>query len=232
MSISSTAIRTRRRRKVMAIASAGTAVGLAAVVTLASWTDQEWVFGGTGPGDEDGVGTSSFNVQQDAWDAAAPTTTSTSFNDKEANPGNPLIFNVDPTGMTPGDTIYAPVALTTTAASIAGGLTLKAPVAATGKTAVDASGLLWNNLTYSVTATDDAAVAAECRTDFAASGTEIVSDLALTNPLAAQPERDLDAARGNVQYYCFAITLPDNSTTQDLQGRTVFPAWQFAAVSS
>lgn len=216
----------------MAITSAGVAVGLAAVVTLASWNDQEWVFGGSGPGgtSQPGVGTSTFNVQQDAWDATSPAAQSATFDDNETNPGNPLIFNVEPNGLTPGDTIYAPVAMTTEANSIAGNLTLQAPVADVGKTATDAGGLLWDNLTYTVRVTDVQATADNCRTDFANAGTAIVTNQPFT--AGATVAQSLSAAGTNVQYYCFAITLPDNATTQGLPGRTVFPAWQFAAVSS
>ena len=51
------------RRKVMAVAAAGLVLGVGASVTLAAWTDTEWVFGGNGAGGP-GVGTSTFEVQQ------------------------------------------------------------------------------------------------------------------------------------------------------------------------
>ncbi|MFT4188663.1 MAG: hypothetical protein QM621_08775 [Aeromicrobium sp.] len=224
----------RRRRKVMAVASAGLALGLAAVLSLAAWNDSEWVFGGLGPGGggDEGVGTSEFEVQQNAWEGATAPTTASSFTDHETNPGNALLFDVDPTGLTPGTTIYAPVALTTTAESVAGTLTLTTPaVAANGKTADDPDGLLWDNLIYSVRVTDDAATAANCQTDFASAGTAIVTDSAFSDSVTTGTQ-SLSAARGNVQYYCFAITLPDNATTQTLQGLKVFPAWRFHATSS
>lgn len=228
------ALRTRRRRKVMAVLSAGTAVGLATVVTLAAWNDNEWVFGGAGPGGDPGVGTSTFEVQQDAWDSTPPTVESDTFGDFEDEPGNALLFTVNPGAMTPGDTIYAPVALTTTAASIAGTLQLRHPVPAP---ADDSDEELWANLTYSVRVTEDAVEAANCRTAFTSSGTLVpaepssaVEGLSFDADVEAAPQT-LAAARGNVQYYCFAITLPDSETAQELQGKTVYPAWQFAAVS-
>jgi len=227
------ALRTRRRRKVMAVLSAGTAVGLTTVVTLAAWNDNEWVFGGAGP-DEPGVGTSTFEVVQDAWDNTPPTVGSDTFGNFEDPPGNMLLFTVTPLAMTPGDTIYAPVALTTTDESIAGTVQLQKPVRS-ADAASDAG--LWANLTYSVRVTGDAGEAANCRTAFTSSGTLVpdgptskVEGLRFDDDIEATPQ-SLAAARGNVQYYCFAITLPDNETTQGLQGRTVYPAWQFAAVS-
>lgn len=225
------AVSIRRRRMVMAIIAGGTALGVAGLVTLAAWNDNEWVFGGTSADGGDGVGTSSFNVEQNAWSGDTAPTTASTFTNHEDNPGNELIFNVDPSGLTPGDTIYAPVALTTTAASIAGELQLTPAVAATGKTAVDDGNLLWNVLTYSVRVTDVAETAENCSpTGFASAGTQIVTDQALDATITQAPQA-LSAARGNVQYYCFAITLPDTEANQALQGRVVFPAWRFAATS-
>lgn len=232
------AVSVRRRRMVMAIVAGGTALGVAGVVTLAAWNDNEWVFGGTGPGGEDGVGTSEFNVQQNAWSGAtAPT--ADGFNDAETNPGNALTFDVDPTGLTPGDTIYAPVALKTTAESIGGTLQLMAAVPATGKTAADladtdaglAAGALWNALTYSVAVTDSATDAAECTAgNLAGAGALIVNGSTLSTAVPVDTQA-LAAAGADVQYYCFAITLPDLPANQALQGRTVFPAWDFSATS-
>lgn len=224
------AVSARRRRKALAIIAGGTAVGVAGLVTLAAWNDNEWVFGGTSGDGGDGVGTSQFNVQQNAWEGtSAPTTAG--FADFETNPGDALIFNVNPTGLTPGDTIYAPVALKTTANSIAGGLQLTPAVAAAGKTAVDDAGALWNALTYSVRVTDDATAATNCAPDtFADAGAAVVTGHALSAAIPDAPQ-ELEAAGGNVQYYCFAITLPETADNQDLQGRTVFPAWRFAATS-
>lgn len=224
----------RRRRKVMAIIAGGTALGVAGLVTLAAWNDSEWVFGGTGPDGGEGVGTSSFNVQQNAWSGAtAPTTTST-FDDLETNPGDALVFNVDPTGLTPGDTIYAPVALTTTADSIGGELQLTAPVKSTRPAHVDpdddVDDRLWDALRYSVAVTDSDTTAANCQTDFASAGTALFSDEPLDYTILPGAQT-LAAERGNVQYYCFAITLPDVPANQALQDRVVFPAWHFMATS-
>ncbi|WP_448711022.1 SipW-dependent-type signal peptide-containing protein [Microbacterium profundi] len=239
------AVSVRRRRKVMAIVAGGMALGVAGMVTLAAWNDNEWVFGGTGPnaGDGEGVGTSQFNVQQNAWKIGddVPTTAS-AFTDHEDNPGDALIFNVDPTGLTPGDTIFAPVALKTDGTSVAGKLQLTAAEAADSKIAHDdadavagiADDALWDALRYSVRVTADPLLAANCTlASFASAGSPVVTNLGLSDtvPTATQ---DLLAGGGNVQYYCFAITLPGSTETenQDLQGRVVFPAWRFAATSS
>lgn len=240
------AVSVRRRRMVMAIIAGGTALGVAGLVTLAAWNDNEWVFGGTSPDGGDGVGTSSFNVQQYAWSGpTAPTVAADGddFGDFETNAdGNALMFNVNPSGLTPGDTIYAPVALTTDAGSVAGTLQLQAAVASTvpGKGVVDgadveaglAAGALWDALTYSVAVTADPTAAAQCTAgELEDAGTLIVEESGLSTAVPAAPQ-PLSAASANVQYYCFAITLPDAVENQALQGRVVFPAWRFAATSS
>lgn len=230
--MSTRAVSVRRRRKVLAFVAGGMALGVAGMVTLAAWNDNEWVFGGTGPGGEEGVGTSEFNVEQNAWTDTVPTAAST-FTNHENNPGNALMFNVDPTGLTPGTTIYAPVAMTTTANSIGGELQLIKPEAATGEVLNDDDGLLWDALTYSVRVTADAAVAENCTpAGFASAGDDIVpAGTGFAADVAAAPQ-DLSAERGNVQYYCFAITLPAaEADNADLQGLVVSPAWRFAAVS-
>lgn len=218
---------------VMAIIAGGTALGVAGVVTLAAWNDNEWVFGGTGPGGEDGVGTSSFNVEQNAWSGTVPTA---DFDDFETNPeSNALKFDVDPTGLTPGDTIYAPVAMRTAADSIGGELQLLKPVAAEvpGMTANDTDGLLWEALRYSVRVTTSSTDAANCTpSGFANAGADLVpANTAFATDVPEVPQTLL-ADSGDIQYYCFAITLPDSeASNKALQDRTVFPAWEFFAKS-
>ncbi|GAA1533064.1 putative ribosomally synthesized peptide with SipW-like signal peptide [Microbacterium ginsengiterrae] len=230
------AVSARRRRKALAIIAGGTAVGVAGLVTLAAWNDNEWVFGGAGPDGESGVGTSQFNVVQNAWEGtSAPTTAD--FADYETEPGDALTFNVDPAGLTPGDTIYAPVALKTDSDSIGGTLTLQPAVPFEDAThvVVDAGDALWDALTYSVRVTTTAATAENCSaTGFASAGSPIVDGAGLDDVLDGTSgfvSQTLQADGQDVQYYCFAITLPNDPANQNLQGRTVFPAWRFAASS-
>lgn len=223
----------QRKRKALAIIGALSGAGLASLATLAAWNDNEWVFGGAGPGggEPPGVGTSTFNVVQNAWEGTAPAAAAI-VDDFESNPGDALVFNVVPNEMSPGTTIYAPVALRSDDDSIAGTLTLQPAVAAVGQTPVDAGGALWDELRYSVRVTDSQATAANCTpTGFASAGTAIVTDQALSAAITPGAQ-SLTADGGNVQYYCFAVTLPDTPAAQDLQGRVVFPAWRFAATSS
>ena len=215
----------------MALLAGGIVLGVGATATLASWTDSEWVFAGTGTGGP-GVGTSVFEVQQDASNPATGT-----FDDFETNPGDALSFGVGALALSPGQTVYAPVALRTTTASIAGTLGLSAAVAATGVTAtspavLDAPGAgLWNALTLQVVVSDSTYT---CNLAAMSAQTEVIAAGSALNA-AGTVTRSLSAASGNTQYYCFAITLPTPGTAgafDILQGHVVAPAWRFAATSN
>lgn len=213
---------TQRTRKVFALLSAGLVVGVGASLTLASWTDTEWVFGGL-DGDAN-VGTSAFEVQQST---IAPFGAGT-WVDRESNPGGELVFTTGALALAPGESVYAPVALRTTADSLGGSVTLNAAVAAAGIIVNDTDGLLWAALQQRVV-TDTApftcdATAFGSRTPFA------VGALGTAAATTAQTQA-LAAASGSTQFYCVEVTLPSGSP-DTLQGRTVAPAWAFVSVSS
>lgn len=218
-----------RTRKIVALAAGMLVMGVGASYTLASWNDSEWVWGGA---DSDpGVGTSKFNIQQD---------TTVAFNNdawlnKENNPGGELTFTTGALTLSPGDTVYAPVALRTDATSVAAEVTLQAAVAATGITVADTGGALWNALELEVftnsASTSPFGRAGDCNAKDTADSTKWSQVAGVTNlSTGAAAAQNLGAASASVQHYCFAITLPagaDNS----LQGHTIAPAWEFNAVS-
>lgn len=219
---------TRRSSKVKAVLAGGAVLGLGATVTLAAWTDTEWVFAGNAAGDGPGLGTSSFEVEQNTTNPYAEAT----YVQNETNPGGALRFGVSALSLTPGDSVYAPVALRTVAGSIAGNVTLQPAVPATGITVTDANQALYNALTVRVAVSTTTTT---CNAAAFTAGTIIANGpLATTGASAGQA---LSAAGGNVQHYCFEITLPANPTLPGgtqlsaLQGRTAAPAWDFAAVS-
>lgn len=214
----------------MAIASVGLVVGIGAVATLAAWNDNEWLVGSTS-GDDAGIGSSQFNVQQNR--AQSPTAAS-AWDDHQSEPtAGGLMFSLGALSLTPGGSTYAPVALKTTTNSIAGSLTLQAPVPSTTITVTDPDAAIWGAMQYSVKVSE---TPTDCTaTTWADFGTAIASDTDFDGTLAA-PSQALDATGGNIQYYCFKVTLPaapagvaDLST---LQGLTAAPAWRFAATSA
>lgn len=217
------------RNKVLAILAGGLVLGVGGTATLAAWVDNEWVYGGSG-GDEPGVGTSTFIVEQDA---SSPFVDPGSWVNEDTNPGNELTFGpTDPLALTPGDIVYAPVALHTTLESVSGDVTLQAAVAADGITADDDSGLLWDALDLRIGWVEVAAggtppicSGATLGTTYAiiADGTGL--DTAPTGPQA------IDAAGASNLHYCFEISLADDAPST-LMGRAVAPAWQFISESN
>jgi predicted ribosomally synthesized peptide with SipW-like signal peptide len=226
-----------KRAKIMALAAAGLILGVGGTVTLAAWVDNEWVYGGTG-GDEPGVGTSEFIVEQNASSPYASLLGS--WQNHPENPGNSLTFGPsDPLALTPGDEIYAPVALRTTTASISGLVDTQAAVPADGVTFTDAGDLLWDNLWLRVAYIElDAALSPPtCDVDFfdEPGAIPIADGLGLSTPFA----QDIAIASEGTDYlhFCFEVALPEAADIElddpaELMGRTVAPAWQFISTSN
>lgn len=219
---------TRRNRKIGAFAAGAVVVGLGLTYTLATWNDSEWVWGGVNG--EAGIGASSFNVQQDT---SSPFTTG-SFGDFETNPGDELMFSAGALALSPGDSVYAPVALRTEMPSLAGEVTLQAAEPALGITVDDTGGLLWDAMTVTVYTAAGETPPEACDADLTpGSWTTLVADKSL-NAGGAATAQTLAAQAGSVQHYCFVLTLPTEAqigTGTELMGRTIAPAWEFAAES-
>jgi predicted ribosomally synthesized peptide with SipW-like signal peptide len=225
----------------MAILAAGLVLGIGATVTLAVWNDSEWVTGGAdlngdGVVDTPGVGTSVFEVQQNTSSPYSDT----AWSDRETEPGGPLDFTIDALNLTPGEAVYAPVSLTTTATSVAAeSLALNAAIPSpTVAGQDDVDGLLFSalQLRVVVAATADAAAPATCSAAaFTGASTYVIgSALAPAALNAAGPAvptvTDLAAAGADKLDYCFEISLPEGAPST-LQGRDIAPTWQFIADS-
>lgn len=227
-----------RRRRILALLAGGIALAVGGTMTLASWNDIEWVFAGGAAGDDPGVVTSEFVVYQNTQ-SPADGQGMTGWVERPDNPGDSLQFApLSGTGslqaLTPGETFYAPVALKTSEGSIAGTVDLQGAVPAAGIAAVDAGGLLWDNLRVRVVLhdLDSTAAAPACNAAAFSSGTVIVgAGGATTLGTAGVPGQALAAGGERTHYYCFELSLPDNATTQTLQGRAVSPAWEFESTS-
>lgn len=197
-------------------------LGLAATYTLATWTDSEWVWGGSGT--TPGVGTSTFEVEQSV-------DSGTNWTNDVASPGGSLTFSANALQLTPGDTTYAPVSLRTQTASIGGNVTLQGAVA--NPAATGTSTALWDAVRVSAY-TSSAATAPACNTASLASWTLVPAVQGVVLSTAATGSQALAAAtptaEGAPQHYCFALTLPTGSP-DTLQGTTIAPVWEFKSVS-
>lgn len=235
--------RASRKRKIAAIAAGALVVGIGATYTLASWTDSEWVWGGTG--NTPGVGTSKFEVQQNV---TAP------FNDlaanwanRENNPGGGLTFSAGALALAPNTTIYAPVALRTITQSAGATVTLQKAVTATltppyNAATSDPNSDLWKSIkvsvyTQSVTSPVTSPTAACDAANIASWGTPIAGITSLDTTATAT--QTLSGNAGSTQHYCFVLQLPATlqpgltaTSIDDLQGRTIAPAWEFKSIST
>lgn len=227
-----------RRRKVTALLVAGLVAGVGVTSTLAVWNDSEWISGGVdnngdGLPDVPGVGTSTFEVQQNT---SAPFVT-TAWADREANPGGALTFTTGALSLSPGAATYAPVSLRTSPSSIAAqSVALRGAVASTGITVNDTGGALFSALQLRVVVapTASAATPAACSAAaFTAGATYVVGTATTPATLnaAGTATQTLTAAAGNKQDYCFEVSLPTGAPST-LQGRTVAPAWEFFGTSN
>jgi len=228
------------RRRVAAILAAGLVVGAGAAATLASWNDSEWVFGGALGGNGSttpGIGTSTFEVQQNTGDPTA----AGGWVDRETAPGGALSFSVGALALTPGDSVYAPVSLRTTAGSLGAEIGLVAAV--DGTTAPQATEL-WSLLDLRVAAVTGAADSQRPACDATAFGTAW-ADGAIGTASATTTLRNLAAGAGDTLHVCFEISLPDSAdllaelagetdpaaALDALQGERVTPVWRFDATS-
>lgn len=230
-----TELQSRRTRKIAAVAAGLLVVGVGATYTLASWTDAEWVWGGA-EGDTPGIGTSMFNIEQNTTDDLSAA--SVAWLDDETNPGGALTFTPNALALSPGVATYAPVSLRAEAGSVSGEVTLQAAVPAAGVTVQDTGGVLWDAVELQVF-TSDAAQAPACSAAGIGSGWVQVAGVTDLSPSStASDVQTIPAgtagAAGDPQHYCFVLELPDtpdNQANAGLQGRTIAPAWQFAAIS-
>lgn len=204
MAVSSPTRPSQKSRKVKALLAGGLVLGVGAAVTLAAWTDQEWV-GGT-------FNTGTFNVQG--------STDGAEYSDHETS-GTAADLTVNLAGaanLSPETTIAMPYAM-----RIGAGTTYDATVtltAAAGEGTAEAA------LTYEILSLADFAT---CAADV--TGTEIVPAGTALDAVAGAASFDLDmgteAIAGAPVNLCFLVTADD--TLAEETGATAM--WNFTATS-
>ena len=206
----------RRSGKTRAILAGCAVLGVGAAVTLAAWTDNEWVFGG-GTGAGDPIGTSSFNIQQNVFDGVG-------FTDRGTTPGGQLRFSPNAGTMTPGSIIAAPMQLRTAAVSDPATVTMHAP------TLNGSSTTLFAAVTYAVyTGLPQAqCTAAHDYSTVLPAAVLVAPGSALT--VAGAHTFGLLLNATSTEDLCFVISLPANASNT-LQGQAIGPAWDFTADS-
>jgi predicted ribosomally synthesized peptide with SipW-like signal peptide len=221
-----------RWTKGRALLAGGLVLGLGAAGTLAAWTDNEWVFGGSGNGDgtePNTPGTGIYQMQQNTWTGTDGTE---EWSDQSIRNGGALTFTMNPELMVPGKTVYAPMQLRAVAGSEAlVGSLAEGIQSANSQGSLTNSTLLYNALTYGAYAgvTKDACEAGNVSAGRplvpAGSALNVASAPDVTFSLAAGANA---AAAGTPENLCFALTLPANAS-DTLQGLSTVPVWRFTS---
>jgi predicted ribosomally synthesized peptide with SipW-like signal peptide len=222
-----TAFSTRRKDKVRALLAGGLVLGIGAAFTLAAWTDNEWVFGGAGPDDEN-PGTKTYAMEQNT---VAPFAAGTWTDEPEEN-GGYLDFTVQAASLLPGDTVYAPFQLRAKAGSEALTVSLAEAKQATVPAAGDAnSTALYDALTVQAWVNVGAANCSDAG-DKTAGAVLVAANSGLDTQGAAPFALPAGAAgaAGAAVNLCFALTLPAGTSDVTLQGKNVIPLWRFTSV--
>lgn len=222
-------VKASRWTKGRALLAGGLVLGVGAATTLAAWTDNEWVFGGSGNGDGTGPntpGTGVYRMQQNTW---AGTSGAEKWTDEKDPNGGALTFTVDPGKLIPGKTVYSPMQLRAVAGSEALDVALDKGIQSELNQGTKNSPALYAALTYGVYKGVDKA-SCEAGTVGAGSvvvpaGSPLTAVSATTFPLAAGANANTAGAPENL---CFALTLP-SSASADLQGLNTVPVWRFTS---
>ena len=217
-----------RWTKGRALLAGGLVLGVGAAATLAAWTDNEWVFGGSGNGDGTGPGTPGtgiYRMQQNTWTGAAGAAI---WSDQPAANGGALTFTIDPGLMVPGKTVYSPMQLRAVAGSEALDVSLAEGIQSALNVGADNSTALYGALTYGVYkgVTKAACEAGTTGADVVVpAGSALTETSATTFPLAAGTDA---TTAGMPENLCFALTLPSNAGAA-LQGLNTVPVWRFTS---
>ncbi|HAY44160.1 MAG TPA: hypothetical protein DCY59_11755 [Micrococcaceae bacterium] len=204
MAVSSPSRPSQKSRKVKALLAGGLVLGIGTAVTLAAWTDQEWV-GGT-------FNSGSFNVQG--------TTDGTEYFEHETS-GAAADLTVELAGadnLSPETTIAMPYAM-----RIGAGTTYNATVTLTSSAG---EGTAEGALTYQILSIADFAT---CDNDV--TGTEIIPAGTALDAVAGTASFNLamgtEAVAGTPVNLCFLVTA-DNTLTE---GATATAQWNFTTTS-
>jgi len=188
-------------RRVRALLAGGLVLGVGAAVTLAAWNDSEFAQGTFTAGSFNLEGSTDGTSFAEHADAATPAT---------------LGFTVDPTNLSPGDSVTAPFAVRLDAAtSTAADLVISAS---------PATGSILPNLTYRL----DKTLAFGC--DLTDAYTLVPAGTAIDTVPGSAAIALADGAAGaagTAAFFCFTVTAGAGLE----QAQTGTATWQFAATS-
>lgn len=195
----------QKSRKVKALLAGGLVLGVGAAVTLAAWTDQEWVKGTFSAGN--------FNVE-------GSTDGSTFAEHESVDKAASLSFQLNPTNLTPGDIVAAPFVLRNAAGS-----TYPAEIRLSSGTA---TGTATANLSYKIVEVADAAA---CTANAVGTSTFVdTTDFGATptsSPLTLPMGTATPSAAGTATTLCVQVTA--KASLKELE--TANAEWLFSATT-
>jgi predicted ribosomally synthesized peptide with SipW-like signal peptide len=198
----------RKRRKLRAILAAGLVLGLGAVVTLAAWNDSEYATGTFGAGTFNMEGSTDGTTYADHASGATAAT---------------LPFTVNPTNLSPGQIVYAPLAVRLAAGTTTGASVVPQAVTNTGTV---------TNLTYTLVTTTSITCNAAAVTAATGAAILVPAGTALNSVGTPAPftlaKGATASAAGTPLYLCFAVTAGSGL----VQGQSGTATWQFLATST
>ncbi|WP_181036377.1 SipW-dependent-type signal peptide-containing protein [Arthrobacter sp. B1805] len=213
------AARPKSLARIRAVLAGALVLGVGGSLTLASWTDTEYASGS--------FAASSFSIESTT---SSPYSADGPWTINETAPGATLSFNA--TGMYPGSTAYAPIALRTRTGSLAGTASL-GPAAVTNPPGT-AAPLLGDALVYRVVRSETCSAAV-----FASGAVFVVGSATAGRPLTTGQNAGVvnslapatPTAPGASTRFCFEVSLPPGAANA-LQGKSASAIWQFSAVST
>lgn len=198
--------RKQRRRKIQALAAGGLVLGVGASATLAAWTDHQTTAG-------------EFTTGQFALEANTHGTEWTNSNEMQ----------FEDVALAPGQSVYAPVVLRSSADT-----TVEGTVTVSGSGATDGlnSSLRFRSVTVAPAASA-ADVSCSADTFTAANDPVFTSDggyLAMNGDVQAETGQRLEARQAETITYCFEVQL-DADAGNDTQDLSADYTWTFNAQS-
>lgn len=224
---------TRRGAKVVAITSAAAVAAVGVTLSLAAWTDNEWLTSGF-DGDDPAISTSAFEVEQYAYPSTGGSA-GTFSQHETSDEANVVTFSVE--ALSPQVPSYGLVGLRTTAGSLGGALTLQAAddLLNAGTTTDAAAAALFAATEVTVWTWSEADSTPAFGCDASTSSQPGVTQIAAGALAAAagSASQELAAEGGDVQYYCYQLLfdVPNGADPEGYMGVGLVPAWEFTAES-
>lgn len=199
--------RAGHRRKSRALLAGGAVLGLGAVATLAAWSDDVWVV-------------SSFSTKPFSIEASVDSD-GTTWTEYPNSPGGDLTFSINPSAMTPGESVFAPLGLRLGYGQEAASISVESAPDGTGLSGNSAN--FFNKLSLTL---HQGVSPTDCNTGDTSTGTVINEFNQVGLSTLGQDIVTLPADRSAVRL-CFEVELAVNAGLSEQGGKSGQMVWTF-----